>query len=87
MDEEAATAEQVGEPPSQQEHAAEEDCVGGDHPLQVRLGKVKIGLDRGERDVHDRHIEDDHELGRDDQGEGAPAPALSFGSDRGECHL
>ena len=29
--------EQVGEPAAEQEHAAEEDRVGGDHPLQALL--------------------------------------------------
>jgi hypothetical protein len=36
--------------------------------LETGGRKVKIGLDRGERDVHDRHIQDDHELGGQDQG-------------------
>jgi hypothetical protein len=44
--EESASAEQVGESPTQQQHAAEEDRVGGDHPLQALLGEVEIGLDR-----------------------------------------
>ena len=34
--------EQVGEPAPQQQDAAEEDRVGGDHPLQAFLGKVEI---------------------------------------------
>ena len=63
-DEEPAASEQVGEPAAEQEHAAEEDRVGGDHPLQVLLAEVEVGLDRRKRDVHDRHVQDDHELGR-----------------------
>jgi hypothetical protein len=37
------------------------------------LAEVEVGLDRGERDVHDGDIENDHELGRDDHGERKPA--------------
>jgi hypothetical protein len=35
---------------------------------------VKVGLDRGQGDVHDRHVEDDHELGGDDERKGEPPP-------------
>ena len=72
--EEAAATEQVGEPPAEQERAAEEDGVRRDDPLQARLREVEVALDRGQRDVHDRDVEDDHELRGDDESEGAPAP-------------
>ena len=61
-DEEAAAAEQIGEPSAEQEEAAEEDRVGGDHPLEALLGEIQVVLDRRQRDVHDRHVEHDHEL-------------------------
>src|SRR5205823_9533973 len=54
--------------------AAKEDGVCGDHPLEPGLGEPEIGLDRGQGDVDDGHVEDDHELCGDDQSQGAPAP-------------
>jgi len=42
--------------------AAERHAVRHDHPLEVGLSESKIGLDRRDRDVHDREVEDDHEL-------------------------
>ena len=72
-DEQPPAPEQVGEPAAEQQDAAEHDRVGGDHPLQVRLREVQVGLDRRQRDVHDRDVEDDHELRGDDQCECAPA--------------
>src|SRR4029077_20726731 len=35
-----------------------------------------VALDRRERDVHDRDVEDDHELRGDDYSEGEPSPAV-----------
>ena len=72
-DEEPTAPEQIGEPAAEQEHAAEEDRVGGDHPLQALLAEVEVGLDRRQRHVDDRDVEDDHELGRDDDRQGEPA--------------
>ena len=60
--EDAPAAEQVRGSPAQEQEAAEDERVGGDHPLQVRLGEVEIRLDRGKSDVHDRDVEHNHEL-------------------------
>ena len=38
--------------------------------------EVQVGLDRRQRDVHDRDVEHDHELGGDDHREREPAPAI-----------
>jgi hypothetical protein len=57
---------------AQQQEAAEDECVGADHPLQVRVGEAEVGLDRRERDVHDRDVEDDHELDDAQQRERQP---------------
>src|SRR2546422_654094 len=65
--------EKGGQPAAEQEHPAEEDRVGGDHPLEALLAEVEVGLDRRQRDVHDRHVEDDHELGGNDHRQGEPA--------------
>jgi hypothetical protein len=66
--------------PAEQQHAAEEDGVRGDDPLQALLAEVEVGLDRRQGDVHDCHVEDDHELGGHDQGQGKPSPSVLEGS-------
>jgi len=86
-DEDAPAAEQVCEAPAEQEEAAEDDCVGGDHPLEARLGKAEIVLDRGQGDVHDRHVEHDHELRGDDQGKSRPAARAAGHGNCGTSHL
>ena len=48
--------------PAEEQESAEHERVGADHPLQVLLREVEIGLDGGERDVHDRDVEHHHEL-------------------------
>jgi hypothetical protein len=60
--EDASPVEDVGEPPTEKEEAAEDECVGAEHPLQVLLREAEIRLDRRQRHVDDRDIEDDHEL-------------------------
>ena len=74
--EQAPPPEQVGHPAAEEEHAPEEDRVGGDHPLQALLREVQVGPDRRQRDVHDRDVEDDHELRGDDHRQREPAPAV-----------
>ena len=87
-DEQAPAAEDVGEAAAEEQEAAEDDRVCADHPLQARFGKVEVGLDRRQRDVHDGDIEDDHELRDDDDREGEPAAAaLGKCIDRGTNHL
>ena len=85
--EEASAAEQVSEPAPEQERTAEEDRVGGDHPLQALLREAEVGLDRRQRDVDNRDVEDDHELRSDDEREGAPAPLRSFSPKNGQHDL
>src|ERR1700745_1368043 len=58
---------------AEQQGAAEDDGVGRDDPLKACLRKAQIGLDRGQGGVHDRHIENHHELCGDDESQGAPA--------------
>ena len=43
--------------------------VGADHPGQARGAEAERALDVGERDVHDRRVQDDHQLGDEDDGE------------------
>ena len=61
-EEDAAAPQHVGGPPAEQQEAAEHERVGADHPLQVLLGEPEVDLDGRQRDVHDRDVEDHHEL-------------------------
>ena len=74
--EHAPPAEQVGEAAAEQQEAAEGQRVGVDDPGQVVLGEVEGAADRRQRDVHDRGVEDDDELGRGQQGEREPLASL-----------
>ena len=77
--EDAPAPEQVGRAAAQQQEAREGQRVGVDHPLQVDGGEAQILADRRERDVHDRDVEDDHELRQAGQGQN---PALACGVQR-----
>ena len=63
-EEKAPPPEQVGGAAAEEQEPAEDERVGADHPLEVLLGEPEIDLDGGQRDVHDRDIQDDHELDR-----------------------
>ena len=59
--EDALAADQVADAPGEQQQAAERDQVGVDHPGEAALGEAEVVLDRRQRDVHDRRVEDDHQ--------------------------
>ena len=84
--EDPAPAEEIGEAAAEEQEAAEDDGVRADHPLEARLREMQVGLDRRERDVHDRHVENDHELGGDDEGQSGPTGRLAEATDRGLSH-
>ena len=75
-DEHAPPPEQVGHAPAQQQEAAEGQHVGVDDPGQVLLGEVEVLADRRQRDVDDRRVEHDDELGAAEQRQRQPAAAL-----------
>ena len=52
---------QVAEPAAEQQEAAERQHVRVDDPRERRVGEPEIGLDRRQRDVHDRRVEHDHQ--------------------------
>src|SRR6266853_426729 len=56
-----ATAETT-EPPAEEQEAAEGKHVGVHDPDERGLGEAQIRADRGQRDVHDRRVEDDHQV-------------------------
>src|ERR1700746_3805406 len=49
-------------PMAETQQAAERQGVGGDHPLSVHGGKAQVALCGRQRDVHDRQVQDHHEL-------------------------
>ena len=75
-EEDAALAEQVAHSAGEQQQAAEGDQVGVDDPGQVALGEAEAFLDRGQGDVHDRRVEDDHQHRAAEDVEGEPAAAV-----------
>ena len=54
---------QVGHPAREQEAAAERQRVGAQYPVQPGRSEAEVAADRRQRDRHDRHVEDDDELG------------------------
>ena len=73
--EQLAVAVQVAEAPAEQQEPAERQQVGVDDPRQRRLREAQVGLDRRQRDVHDRRVEDDHQRPEAQDGKGYPAIA------------
>ena len=77
--EHASAAEEVGDPPAEEQEAAEGQNVGVDHPGEVGQGEVKAAPDRGQRDVDDRRVEHDDELGHRQQRQRPPAAINTTG--------
>ena len=75
--EQPARAEQVGEPPAEQQEAAEGQEVGVHDPRERRLREAEVVPDRRQRDVHDRRVEDDHQVAQTEEVQGEPAFAIS----------
>jgi hypothetical protein len=66
--EDPAPPEDVTGPPAEEQQTAEGEGVGADHPGQVGGAEFEGVLNVRERDVHNRRVEDHHELaGRDDR--------------------
>ncbi len=68
---------------TQQQETAEHQRVRIHDPLQVGIRHVEVGLDRGQRDVHDRRVEDHHELRHADEDEHEPRARVMAA--RGRC--
>ena len=75
--------EQVAELAPQQQKAAEGKGVCRDDPLPAVGREVQRPLRRGERDVHDRRIEHDHQLGDTEQGQHGPPVGVRDGGSSG----
>jgi hypothetical protein len=71
-DEHAPVADQVAEAAAEQQQAAERQGVRRDDPLPRVVGEAQGLLGRGKGDVHDRHVEHDHQLREADKREDQP---------------
>src|SRR6185437_12749564 len=78
-DEHAATTEQVGHAATKEQEASEDEDVGVDHPREVVLREVEVAADRRQRDVDDRRVEDDDELGGGEQRQRQPFVGAAVG--------
>ena len=73
----AAAAEDVAEAPPEEQEPAEGERVGVEDPREGRGAEGEVGVDARERDVHDRGVEHDHQLGdQDDRDAGGGAAGL-----------
>jgi trans-2,3-dihydro-3-hydroxyanthranilate isomerase len=64
-----AASDQVAEPAGEQEQAPIGDQIAVEDPGEIRLAEVEVALDRGQRDVDDRRIDDAHQLPEADDDE------------------
>ena len=76
-EEDPTPAEKVGRSPAEEEETGKGERVGIEHPLQLGLRKAKAVLDRRQRHIDDRHVEQHHELGHAGQGEHNPVRNLA----------
>ena len=67
-----AAADQVGHRARHQQGGGQPQRVGVHHPLQVAERAVQVLLDAGQRDVHDRDVQQEHEDAGQDGREGPP---------------
>ena len=81
----APAADDVRKPPAEQHEATKDERVGAHDPLQVLLREAQVKLDRRQRNIHDRDVEHDHELGRHDHRQRDPATTV-LPSDCCFCH-
>ena len=70
-------AEPVAEPARGYQQQPVGQCVAGDHPLERVVAGVQVLLDRRDRDVHDRRVQQDHEGPGQHHREHDPAPLPS----------
>lgn len=58
----AAPADHVRDAPTEEQHRTEGEHVDGEDPLTLHIGQSEVGLGRGHSDVHDRAVDDHHQL-------------------------
>ena len=95
--EQPALAVEVAEAPAEQEEAAEGQQVGVHDPGERGRVEPEVVPDRGQRDIHDRRVEDDHQRAQAKDDQCVPAcaaiqghravPLGSIGSEGGPTSL
>ena len=75
-EEHAPAAEDVAQATARDEQHGEAQRVGVDGPFETADRGVQVLLDRGQRDVHDRVVEHDHEQREAHRAEGPPAAVV-----------
>ncbi len=73
-DEQPLAAEQITDPPTGEQQAAERERVRGHDPLPAVVGEMQRLLRRGQRDVDHRNVEHDHQLRDPEDREDPPTP-------------
>ena len=74
-----AMAVEVTEPAAEQEEAAEREEIRIHDPRERRLREAEVFSDRRQRDVHDRRVEDDHQVAEAEDVQREPAGAVIHG--------
>jgi hypothetical protein len=82
-DEHRPPAEAVGQRSGRQQECGERQRIGVDDPLQVLERRAEVLLDVGQRDVDDRHVEQQHERRDADGAERPPAVRVGGGGGLG----
>ena len=81
----------VTQPPERQQAKGEGQQVGGRYPLDLRRFGAQVLLQAGQRDVHDRHVDQVHEARKQQHEERHPAARigvrLGLGHVEGVAHL
>jgi hypothetical protein len=77
-EERALAAGVVGDAAAEQQQAAERKRVRGDDPLARRVGGTEVELGGRQCDVHDRHVEHDHQLRQADEDQRGPATRVDL---------
>ena len=75
-DEDQPPPVRVGHLPADEHERRERQRVAGDDPLELGEVGAEVVLDRGQRDVHDRVVEHDHEEAEGDRGQREPLACL-----------
>jgi hypothetical protein len=85
---EALAPEQVAQAAREEQEPAKCDQIPVDDPGKTRLRKAEVSLNRGESDVHDRHIDDDQQESGAEDHQREPARVLHarLDDDPGKTH-
>jgi hypothetical protein len=75
-DERPLAPEQVRDPPAQEQQTAERQCIRGHDPLPVGVRAMQRTLRRGQRDIHNRDVQDDHQLRDRENRQDRPTPRV-----------